>query len=536
MNPGDTINDLRKAVTESQSEKFLRTLKFIDPKALPTKALAAFHDTLLFALAYPVNKEMKKSSEEKLADVRRVLSPGNFNLDNSGIENSAVISSFTLSFLKWFVQCFPGNAKFHSFDEDETDVGDFLKLIIPSAETEILTYGWGKTKLFRQLFNNKINIEKIIALFETGADEKLNELVFSQLKLYVELSLSGETLNRTTARSISYPSFFHKEILKRSDAEKIISTPLPKATKISPAEKRSLVENSRMMLAALGRETDPLTFTAIEETEFFALERGFSIALFSLRPPHRLAFDSYVGYMMFKNGLPIAYGGAWIFCHRALIGINIFDAYRGGESSFLFSQLLRVYHQCFKVARFSVEPYQYGKDNPEGIASGAYWFYYRFGFRSDNEKLALLAERENENIRNIKGYRSAPAVLKQFTQSTISLTLSDSFAGPDSAKLSLAVTKMIAHEFDNSRAKAIAAGLKSLQQLGISVSKKPNETLINWALAFLILKPSKKFSPAEKKLFQKMIAEKENGTESNYILNLQRLFKTQKSFYLNAPN
>ncbi|MEZ5067008.1 MAG: hypothetical protein R2847_00220 [Bacteroidia bacterium] len=51
------------------------------------------------------------------------------------------------------------------------------------------------------------------------------------------------------------------------------------------------------------------------------------------------------------------------FGRRALFGINIFDWFRGGESGYVFCQLLRVYRQYFGIDDFEVEPYQYGQDN-----------------------------------------------------------------------------------------------------------------------------------------------------------------------------
>ena len=61
--------------------------------------------------------------------------------------------------------------------------------------------------------------------------------------------------------------------------------------------------------------------------------------------------------------------------------MNIFEPYRGGESGFMMCQVLRVYRQRFGVRFFEVDATQFGLDNPDGIASGAFWFYYRHGFR-----------------------------------------------------------------------------------------------------------------------------------------------------------
>lgn len=107
-----------------------------------------------------------------------------------------------------------------------------------------------------------------------------------------------------------------------------------------------------------------------------------------------MPLESYVGYTLFKNEFPVAYGGAWVFGERADFGINIFDAFRGGESGYMFCQLLRVFRQVFQINYFLVEAFQYGLDNPEGIDSAAFWFYYRYGFKPLNKEINMIANIE----------------------------------------------------------------------------------------------------------------------------------------------
>ena len=59
----------------------------------------------------------------------------------------------------------------------------------------------------------------------------------------------------------------------------------------------------------------------------------------------------------------------------------MFDPFRGSEATFLWAQTLRAFRTLFGVRRFIVNGYQFGAGNAEAIASGAYWFYYRLGFR-----------------------------------------------------------------------------------------------------------------------------------------------------------
>lgn len=181
------------------------------------------------------------------------------------------------------------------------------------------------------------------------------------------------------------------------------------------------------------------------------MEHGLTIALFSIDALWRLPMESYIGFMMFKNGYPMSYGGAWLFGKRSLIGINIFEAFRGGESAFVFAQLLRTYRQAFGAEQFEVEPYQFGKNNPEGLKSGAFWFYHRFGFRPVDEKLNKLAEEEHQKIISTKGYRSSIDVLKQFTKSNLRVNFGSEKQVIPPAQISYFITNIIAKQFKGER-------------------------------------------------------------------------------------
>ena len=138
------------------------------------------------------------------------------------------------------------------------------------------------------------------------------------------------------------------------------------------------------MLAALGRETDAIALA------YPAGRRASTISGAASRsrstrcgPDRRSPLDSHVGMMLFKNGMPVGYGGGWPFLGTCRIGVNVFAPFRGGESALLFGEVLRVYRQRFAVGRFVVEPSQFGGTNKEGLQSGAFWFYYRLGLPPD---------------------------------------------------------------------------------------------------------------------------------------------------------
>jgi hypothetical protein len=98
-----------------------------------------------------------------------------------------------------------------------------------------------------------------------------------------------------------------------------------------------------------------------------------------------------------------------------------------------------------------VEPYQFGKGNPEGIRTGAFWFYYRFGFKPVDKTLGKLAAREFEKLQKNKPYRTPQAVLKAFTASNMMLSFESKSINLDPSILSAHITETIHQQFQGNR-------------------------------------------------------------------------------------
>jgi hypothetical protein len=204
------VSDLRKAIVLSDEKNFLSVLEECSiKKNSSVKFISALHDALLFSIAFAPSASVKTASEQKLKEIEKFAVLKENDFQDTGISGSVVISSYTFSLLVWMEETFPGKISFHSFDKAEEDLGESLKLILPSAEAEILSNGWNKNKLFKELCGGKISIEKIISLFNSCKNLKLRDFVFAQAGLYVSVHFTGETISRSNARSISYPYFFH---------------------------------------------------------------------------------------------------------------------------------------------------------------------------------------------------------------------------------------------------------------------------------------------------------------------------------------
>jgi hypothetical protein len=191
--------------------------------------------------------------------------------------------------------------------------------------------------------------------------------------------------------------------------------------KLSKQEYTKLIAVIQNTMTLSMREIDPVTYLDKQRVKLFHLENGLSMAIGGMYPERQLPLQSYVSNTLFKNGYPISYGGAWVFGKQALFALNIFEEYRGGESKYVMTQILRVYRQLFGISYFEEEPYQFG--NEDALMSGAFWFYHKFGFRSLDKTINQLAEKEVLKIKKDKNYKSSLNVLTQLAAGYIALHL-----------------------------------------------------------------------------------------------------------------
>jgi hypothetical protein len=127
----------------------------------------------------------------------------------------------------------------------------------------------------------------------------------------------------------------------------------------------------------------------------------------------RLPFRAYDAGMFFKNGVPIGYFEGLSFFERMEMGFNLYYTFREGETAWLYARTMKLFHEQRGVDCFTIDPYQLGHDNEEAIASGAYWFYRKLGFRPVTEEIQRISAREERRIATKPGYRTPPATLRR---------------------------------------------------------------------------------------------------------------------------
>ncbi|MBA2613742.1 MAG: hypothetical protein H0U95_17395 [Bacteroidetes bacterium] len=468
----DSSAQQKKAILFECANLKLNSKKIIEP----------YHDCLLFLLGYPENEELfnmaQKEMERLSESVKKLPNKIKDQLERTGIAYTQTQGANSFTLIKWLLKTYPDQVSLHSFDETGIHPKEILRHALTEMEFEFaFTEKLGPVKWLQEACGTKNKKDLLTWLIEhfekMDASDLIKDQLFESLKVYISVIPNNKKFSKGFGNFYLHKNHYHTNgLLKRFDEKELIHKKLPAPKKLSLTEKEEIIEKARVALFLLNRETEPVVYCNADGLLFYELEHGLSIALFSILPERRLPLESYIGFMMFKNGFPMAYGGGWLFGDRSLIGVNIFESFRGGESAFVFCQLLRTYKQSFGANYFEVEPYQFGKNNPEGLKSGAFWFYYRFGFRPVDNDLKILATKEAEKIQNTKGYRTSIETLKRFTNSNLAVNFNNAIQPINPSTISEYITKQIKLKFKGDRSAAEKWCLQKLKTgLGIEINK-----------------------------------------------------------------
>jgi hypothetical protein len=507
------LKDLSGLFDPTSNEKKAALLKVLSTHALPAgKKLIDYHDLLLYICAYPGGKAINELAENELKRISQTMKrlyKYHDRYDDTGLPYAKTVTRYSHDLVRWLRTRPECKVEFDSWGEPSVSMNSILKFTLPAPERERTYMGLSNEDLMDML---KVKKEKRLdfILAELGKCDKqplLKDHLFDSLNLYVSVKGTDEKLSRTYNRFLSRPVFYHQELLKQFDHTSLIASPLPPPVKLTLIQTEQLAATIKYSLTVTARETDPSTFLDLSSLRLYELDRGISIALYGMTPSRQLPLESYVGFTLFKNGLPASYGGSWIFGRRAMFGINVFEAFRGGESGYVMCQVLRTYRQVFNIGFFEVEPYQFGGGNPDGIRTGAFWFYYRYGFRPVDKTLNKLAASESKKIKADKKYRSSYETLESFTASNMALEI-DAPSPPSVTSFSEMITDMMQKRYDGDREKGENDCVVQFTILSGAV-RKPSEDEKRVLKEFALMSAAAQITDKEKiNLIQEMIKAK----------------------------
>jgi len=517
--------------TEFLSQK-LKLLNELSRQPFKSIRLLQFHyDTLLFLIAYPDDKAVYNLATRSLHQLDAyILSHEKVRsgLYNSGITNTPVCAAFSFEIVKWLRKRYQQNVKIFSIEADDGHIKYILSVVMPKVESEILMDANTTWKLWlkRSMKKGEDILDRLIAVFdEADIRPEIRDELWNAIVINVEIYFPSHPC---LPNSLTIP-YYHRSLVKKNIKQRPDVKPI--LVKVNESEAAQIITCGREILVRHIRELDPVTYTDINLVSYYRLPRGLSVALMEMVPERRHPIDSYLAYVVFKNGWPISYGGSWILFDSGRIALNIFPAYRGGESQYIFEQLLRLHSKVYKLNRFSVDPYQVGKDNSEGIQSGSFWTFYRAGFRPIREEQKKLAEAEALKIKSTKGYRSPASVLKKLADSRLELVLQKNPVRFDATDLSIAYSNILKNQYDNNR--KVAEDLSFAKLVNILQVKNYHEeklkfVLKNWCVLLLTNEKELRRNSGLKNILRKLFELKTIGNEGDYIVELQQAKELRK--------
>lgn len=516
-----TINPVDSANYDQKQQLLTR----LSENKLPlTKTLISYIEVLLFICAFPPDKKILAMAEQEMLRITAFLKNSKKSntalFTNSGLPFTPYVSRFSYDCVQWLMN-HPGcKIRINQFEDGSFELNDVLKMTLPALERSETTAGLDNTTLLKTLSVKKQNQLRFL-IKEIGKLDKqpgITDHFFDGLGIQIEIIPKNRYFSRVYNRLVNPEVFFHREILRKFDYVRLFNTKITAPVNLTSKQKKKTILVVKNAMALKDRETDPVTYMDENSFRLYELERGITVAFYGMLPQRQMPLESYVGYTLFKNGFPAVYGGGWVFGRRSHFGINIFETFRGGESGYMMCQLLRVFRQVFKIEYFEIEPYQFGLDNAEGIESGAFWFYYRYGFRPLDKKLLKIANGEFVKIAKPKHYRSPEKILVKFTESNMALNLGKKIP-VGVYDISNKVIRMIRVQYHGDREKAEAGCvIKFTEKTGLNASLSEHEAQVlkevaMWAEALKINERKKldlfvqmvKIKPADLYRYQQLL-------------------------------
>ncbi len=401
---------------------------------LTTHAQAlALHEDLLFICAFPGTRPARLLARRMLAEtaarLQRLPKVQRQQADDSGMAGSTTRHVFPYPLLRWLTRAVPSDVEidWRTFD-DPSRLDPLVGLLLRDAEREGFESGEFGTRDWIRLArpgHARTDLEWLAAggAATPGVAHWL-EAEWDRAEVPLEWKLRDARWC-ATHNALRMPSLACRTGMRRPPPDAIaeVARPLPSIERLPRPRARRLISVARAALAARTREVNAMTYPNVDEVYWCDLGEGTALAVIGIAPDQRLTLETNTGFLLFANGIPIGYGGVTPLFRQANTGINIFDPYRGSEAAFLWTQMLRAFRTLFGVDRFVINAYQFGAGNAEAIQSGAFWFYYRLGFRPSGAAARRLAARESARMAADRRYRSDTKTLRALATGDLFLDL-----------------------------------------------------------------------------------------------------------------
>lgn len=504
------------------------------------------HEALCFLRAYPDDAELLEQVVAMLSGfaVRSDLRQHRAALVNSGIAGTAIHFPFFEATAQWLAERWGGSL---AIDWDDFQQQEKLEALLPRLALYCETPG-----LDEFAFDVRAWIDRMKAAEETDAAFFLRRLaqlplssferesLFEALDLPLVLSPTAQTPCRTREFHRCGPTVFQARPLSRSRPSVAAEAARPpKAIRAAtPREGGQLIDLARSAMATRSRDLDAFAYADRRDVRLVDCDGGLGVALIGVLPERRFLLETLYGFLMLKNGVPVGYGTYSGLFGSAEVAYTVFDTFRSGEAAAMYGRVLAIGRHVFGFDAFMIDPYQLGHENDDAIASGAWWFYQKLGYRPREAGLLRLMRREERRMKARPKHRSSAATLRTLSASNVYLylgrTRDDVIGLLPLGNIGLCITDSLAKRFghDRRRAETTCArdaatrlGLRSLRGLSAGERLAWNR----WGPLVLILPGLNRWPREDRRALASIIRAKGGQRETEYLARFDRHRRLRKA-------
>ncbi len=512
------------------------------------KDVFRLHEVLCFLRAYPDSSEVLKEVERMLGRfaARKDLRRNRRELANSGIAGTATYYAFFWVTACWLARRWPDRISidWRNFDR-KRELLEILHLLVHFSETPALDHlDFSPREWINRLKGpTETDAYFLIRRFKAlPGDSFGRETLHDRLVIPIKLSPGADTPSRTHARYLGSPIVFHTRPLSAARPalrREIRRSPI-KVESVSPREARRLLDLTREAMVTRNRDLDAFEYAYDKDVRLVGCDRGIQFVCMGVIPERRLLLDAVYSFLTLKNGVPVGYVLASSLLRSSEVAFNMFETFRGTESSLIYSRALAMVRHLFGSDTFAVPPHQLGYNNPEALQSGAWWFYYKLGFRPRDPEVRRLLRAELKHMKRRPRHRTDIDILNELSSENMYMYVGrrrkDIMGEISFGNIGLLISRTLAARFGADRETAVKTySSEAARRLGLRSRRgfSAGERLAweRWSPLVMAMPGIERWRPEDKRALVGVIRAKGGRRESDFVRLFNRHRCLQKAIF-----
>jgi hypothetical protein len=498
------------------------------------RQVSRLHEVLCFLRALPDDADVLRQVEGMLErfDARADLRRHRAELEGSGIAGTDVRFVFYAQMARWLAGRF-GDRLFVDWRElpKQSRLAERIYLWALEAETPGLDNARLSARQWVERMKGPDETDACFLVRHLAAqrwDPTVSALLWDELELPLVLKAGPDTPSRTRARMPGGRIVWRTGPLSRErpDLAKELARPPLSIRASSRMEGRAAVDLAREAMVNRARDLDAFASGDPDDVRIVDCGDGLEFAVIGVKPEDRGLLESVYGWLTLRNRVPIGYVLTSALFRSSEIAYNVFDTWRGGDAGWVYGRVLATTRALFGSDTFTIYPYQLGHGNPEGLRSGAWWFYQKLGFRPRDLEVVELMEAELARMRRNPRHRSSIATLKRLARKNVFYEHGrrrEAVIGTfPFDRVGLAVTDFVARRFGSGRVRAEReCAEEAARLLGARGWKRfpraEREMWRRWSPLVLVLPGVEGWSREDRRALVRVVRAKGGRRESDFV-------------------